>query len=314
MILFLYGSDTYRSRKKLREIVVHYKKIHQSGLNLKYFDLKENNFQDFKDGVVTTSMFKEKKLFILTNVFTNPEFKGRFLKPSKRFTETDDIILFYEGGAVSQNDSLFKFLKTQAKVQEFKPLTKTPLKNWIKRELAKVQTTVTPQALDKLVDFVGNNLWQMSQEIKKLVAYTHNRQRKEIQPEDIDLLVKAKIETDIFKTIDAIASKDKKTALRLLHKHLEKGDNPLYLLSMINYQFRNLLIVKDLMEKQKPYYSILKEAKLHPFVVQKCLQQAQRFRLEELKKIFHKIFQIDVDIKTGRIDPETALDLLITEI
>jgi DNA polymerase-3 subunit delta len=53
---------------------------------------------------------------------------------------------------------------------------------------------------------------------------------------------------------------------------------------------------------------------MHPFVVEKTLFQARKFQLEELKKIYQKIFQVDLDIKTGKVDPETALDLLIAEI
>ena len=36
--------------------------------------------------------------------------------------------------------------------------------------------------------------------------------------------------------------------------------------------------------------------------------------MPELKKIYQKIFQIDLDIKTGKIEAETALDLLLAEI
>ena len=107
-----------------------------------------------------------------------------------------------------------------------------------------------------------------------------------------------------------IARRDKETALVLLHKHLERGDAPLYLLSMINYQFRNILEIKDLMNKGKSP----SQTKLHPFVVSKSQQQAQWFTLEELKKIYHKIFKADFSIKTGKLEAETALDLLVAEI
>jgi len=130
----------------------------------------------------------------------------------------------------------------------------------------------------------------------------------------VELMVKPKIEADIFKTIDALAQRNKKQALYLIRKHLEKGDPPLYILSMINFQFRNLLVVKDLIERQKPYYAILKITKLHPFVVRKSYEQAGKFTLPELKKIYQKIFQADLSIKTGRMEPETALDLFLTEL
>jgi hypothetical protein len=43
MLIFLYGQDTHRSRQKLNEIIARYKKVHQSGLNLKYFEDKDLN-------------------------------------------------------------------------------------------------------------------------------------------------------------------------------------------------------------------------------------------------------------------------------
>jgi DNA polymerase III delta subunit len=72
---------------------------------------------------------------------------------------------------------------------------------------------------------------------------------------------------------------------------------------MINFQLRNLLIVKS-------------GAKLnaHPYVIKKTVRQAGNFSLGDLKKIYQKIFQVDVGIKTGKIDPEVALDLLIAEV
>jgi len=307
MIIFLYGEDTYRMKEKLKEIIGRYKKIHKTGLNLKYFD----DFTNFKDEIRQIPMFKEKKLAIITDIFTNPDFKEKFCQNKKEFLNSEDIILIYEEKDFNKNNSLFKFLKKNAKSQEFKFLTGQRLKTWIKKEFGRYETKIDSEVLEKLIEYIGNDLWQMSNEIRKLASFRNN---KIVGVEDIELLVRSKIETDIFKTIDAIADKNKKQALNLLHKHLEKGDSPLYLLSMINYQFRNLLIVKDLIEKHKPYSIILKRSGLHPFVVKKSYYQSQKFTFQELKKIFQKIFKVDLDIKTGRIQPEIALDLLITEI
>ena len=307
MIIFLYGEDTYRMMEKLKEIIERYKKIHKSGLNLKYFD----DFTNFKDGIRQTSMFKEKKLAVVTNVFTSSDFKEKFYQSKKDFLNSEDIILIYEEKDFNKNNSLFRFLKKNAKSQEFKFLAGQKLKAWIKKEFNKYEVKIDSEVLEKLIEYIGNDLWQMSNEIRKLASFRNN---KIVGVEDIKLLVRSKIETDIFKTIDAIADKNKKQALKLLHKHLEKGDSPLYLLSMINYQFRNLLVVKDFIEKHKPYSIILRKSGLHPFVVKKSYYQSQKFTFQELKKIYRKIFKVDLDIKTGRIQPEIALDLLITEI
>jgi len=331
MIIFLYGEDGYRSRQKLNEIIKQYKKIHKTGLNLKYFDLnpvrgqgvsvktqrkqtsngvKEKNFQDFKEVFRIKSMFKEKKLLILENVFANKDFKEKFLAIKKDFVNSEDIILFYELKTISK-DNFFNFLKNNAKCQEFQPLSNQKLKDWIKNEFEKFKIKISKSALEKLIDFVGNDLWRLSNEIKKLAAF---KKKEIIETKDIELLVKSKIEADIFKTIDAISQKNKKKGLSLIKKHLQIGDNPLYLFAMINFQFRNLLVIRDLIDRGKNYWEISRLTKLHPYVVKKCYLQAKKFTLSELKEIYKLIFQIDYKIKTGRVESETGLILLISKI
>ena len=163
MIIFLYGEDTYRSRRKLEEIVAHYKEIHQSGLNLKYFDGNIVDFQDFKSELQTVSMFKEKKLLILTDVFSNQEFKDGFLKDAEWFVDSDNVILFYEEKGEFAHDRLFTFFKKHAQSQEFELLTGLKIKNWLKDEFTKNKTRIDPMALETMVNFAGNDLWQLSE-------------------------------------------------------------------------------------------------------------------------------------------------------
>lgn len=315
MVIFLYGSDTYRSFQKFQEIVEYYKKVHKSGLNLKYFD-KIVDFRNFKNEIQQSPMFKEKKLVILKDSLLSSEFKQKFLAEGQNFIDSKDIFLVYLKRKISEKDSFFKFLKKYGKSQEFELLKGEELKKWVKKEVGKYQLKIESRALKLLIRNVGNNLWQMQNEIKKLINY---KKGQKVELEDVELLVRPKIEPDIFKTIDAIALKNRKQALELLHQHLKKGDNPLYLLSMINFQFRNLLTVRALSESTNYYpnlqmNSLSKKLGMHPYVARKSIQQAKKFSFEEIKKIYQKIFQTDLKIKTGQLNPEIALDMLITGI
>ncbi len=327
MIYFIYGEDSYRSKRKLEEIIEGYKKVHKSGLNLIYINVGEpfgtaqgkQNFNDFYSNFKIASMFVEKKLIIIKNAFSDTEFQGDFLKNIKNLEEAKDIIIVYEDCAPDQRTKFFKAMQKNAKCQEFDYLQPAHLKKWVFKELTKrpngYPTKIDSTALDLLCDFVKNDLWKMANEINKLSNFKFG---DVIKKEDVELLVKPSAENDIFKTIDALASKNKKQALSLLHKHIADGDNALYLLSMISYQFRNLLIIKELqddpMGAPNSYGAVIKKSGLHPFVVQKSYYLCNRFSMPELKKIYRKIFQIDSDIKTGKIEPETALDLLLAEI
>ena len=321
MIIFLYGEDSYRTRRKLDEIIENYQKVHKSGLNLSYFNCqaaKEDKnqsssalFADLKIGFRQASMFAEKKLIIIVNPFSDSAFKEGFLKEAKTFLASQDVVVVFEDGKIDARDSLFKFLKNNAKCQNFDPLDGHKLKSWVKEEFGAYGVQADIRAIDKMVDYVGNDLWRMANEIRKLASFKAGAM---VNQEDVSLMVRPRVETDIFETIDAIAQKNKKQALDLMHSHLEKGDTPPYLLAMINYQFRNILMVKELMEKRNTYNAIVRKSGLHPFVVKKSYFVSQKFTFPELKNIYQKIFQTDLDIKTGKIEPAAALDLLVSEI
>jgi len=311
MIYFIYGQDSYRSKKKLEEIILGYKKVHKSGLNLIYVDANEKSFSDFYSNLKINSMFAEKKLIVLRNVFEDKKFQEDLLENIKDLESLKDIVVVYEGVMPDKRTKLFKDLQKLSKCQEFGCLQPAELKKWAAEELENNKVKIDSSALDLMVNFVGGDSWKMANEIAKLSNY---KMGSTIKREDVELLVRPNIENDIFKTIDAIASKDKKMALSLLHKHLDGGDNALYLLTMIAYQFRNFLIIKDLQDAKTPYGLIAKKSGLHPFVVQKSSYLCNQFPMERLKKIYQKIFQVDSDIKTGKIESELALDLLLAEI
>ena len=309
MIILLYGTDTYRAKQKMAEIIQEHQKTRESGLDLKFFDLQKDSFEKFRDELKQSSLFRERKLLVLKNAFANAEFKEKFRKNNEEAEKKDNVVLFFEEGEIEKEDPFFQFLKSKGKIQEFSNLKETELIKWLKKEFEKERTEISSEALDRLIGFVGNNLWQMAQEVKKLVNY-----KKTIKKEDVDLLVKPKFEPDIFKAIDAVSQKNKKTALFLLRKHLEAGDSPIYLFSMIIFQFRNILSIRELMEKNLTFQKISSQIKLHPFVLKKSYWQAQKFTLSELRKIYRKILQADFNMKTGRINPEMALELFVAEI
>jgi DNA polymerase-3 subunit delta len=311
MIIFLYGPDSYRSKEKLDQIVAQYKKVRTSALNLMYLDASQTDFLDFYGAIKVSSMFAETKLAILKNVFSSKKFQEDFLEQLRVLQNIKDVIVVHETQEVDQRLKLFKVLIQECTCQEFTLLDGRGLKLWAQKEFEDHKGKINNDALDLLVQYTGNDLWRLSSEIKKLVDFKNGLT---IKKDDVELMITPKIGVDIFKTIDSLAEKNKKQALSLLHKHLDSGENSLYLLSMIGYQFRNLLMVKELSEKGLMYASIIKKSGLHPFVVKKTYFQCRQFSFEELKNIYRNIFIIDSDIKLGRVDAETALDLFVASI
>ena len=310
MIIILYGEDTFRLRQKLIEVIKEYQTKHKTGLNLTRF--KENNF-DFdkiRERIESISMFNEKKLITLENALDDKSFSEEFLKYIKKNKLKDNpeiVIVFYQE---SKSVNL-PFIRQASMFEEFKPLLGNNLINWLKKQASENKVNINPEVLRKLVAYVGNDLWQLNNELNKLGSY---KAEQSIDEQDIDLLIKSKVDADIFKTLDALAKRDKKTAFRLLHEHLEQGENEIYLFSMFIYQIRVLLKLKDLIEKGTPFYDLPKLSGLHPFVVKKSSEQLNNFKLEQLKNIYKYLLKIELGLKKGRLDGSAALDLLVAEI
>ena len=60
--------------------------------------------------------------------------------------------------------------------------------------------------------------------------------------------------------------------------------------------------------------AIVAALKLHPFVADKVLLQARNFTLEHLERIYRRLLDADVAMKTGRAEETVVLDLLVVEL
>ncbi len=317
MFYFLYGPDTFRARQKLNEIILHYKSIHKSGLNFVTLDCSRDDFEDFRRVVETVSMFNEKRLIIITDAFSCAPFQEKFLTFLKGRNPSDDkdtIVIFFEGDLSSRaSHPFFKALKEAAKVQEFKLLKGAQFKKWLTGRIKEKGITIDIRAFEAFLDAVGDDTWRAASELNKLYAYADGGA---INDESVRQLVAPKTETNIFATIDAFAMRDKRRALRLIREHLDRGATEAYLISMLTYQIRNLLIMKGASEKGVMYRttSLQKTFGLHPYVIRKSDTQARKFTIEELKKIYRALLEVDLDMKLGRRDARVGLELLVANL
>ncbi|HAI73928.1 MAG TPA: DNA polymerase III subunit delta [Candidatus Moranbacteria bacterium] len=324
MIFFLYGEDSFRSYEKVLEIKKKFSINDKSGAGLSLFDAKEekeNILKKFQSDLKNTGLFSSKKLLILRRIISrsSADEQAQILKFFKENIEkikidTDCVIIFWEEESPRKNNALFKFLIANAKKQNFEKLQDAKLKQWILERIKNINpdAVISNSALEKLSAGANGDTATLHQEIEKLVNFSYP---KMIDEQTVNLLTQTDWENNIFKTIEALADNKKQTALELLRRHIDKGDDPFYLFSMFVYQFRNLLRIASLQENGIfNELEIAKLAKLHPFVVKKSFHPAKNFGEKKLKNIFQKLSAIDTKIKTGKLDIKLALDKFVVEL
>ena len=139
--------------------------------------------------------------------------------------------------------------------------------------------------LRKMPDQVNCTLWE-GKEISKTTLADFPKAK----------ILLFKIEKNLFRFLDAIRPGNFKISLALFHEVLNQ-DGPEMVFFMIVRTFRHLILMKS----QSAFID-----NLSPWQQQKVITQAKEFSLEQLKRAYKELLDIDYSIKSGM----SALNLM----
>ncbi len=198
----------------------------------------------------------------------------------------------------------------------FEKLFKTPqdITGWIlRRARSEYDVEIDNDAAAALSQVIGDDLRRADNELIKLVSYIADRKR--ITEDDVVQLTPYVPEANIFKMVDAIAEGRGPMALELMHRLIDdKQQDAFSLFGMIVRQFRLLLIAKEHLVTGGAPGGVAKAAGVRPFMAQNLARQARDFSLEDLERIYRALQDFDLRMKTGRIEPNLALDLFVSSV
>jgi DNA polymerase III delta subunit len=316
---FLYGSEKYLIHQKLMELKRDFKNENPNA-DLVVFDLDDEDLKTVKDSLLQTQgLFSTQKMIVFQNVLNLKKFGQdglqEFLKEKKLCKDKNLKIIFAETnekGSKSASTKLGQYLKRNGEKIEFKKMTDDQLRQWVNSEfLKRSERKVTDEmmATRELISLTRGNLWQLSNEIDKLIIY---KEFGDVKVEDVRDLCSGKVEAKIFDLVDAIGANNKKRALLLKQQLIDQGDNEFYIFTMILFQIRNLLKVSECLQRGiNNSFEIKKQTGLHPFVIQKTIGNLNYFSSEKIKQIYQMIAEIDKRTKTGGMEMTKAIDWLI---
>lgn len=225
-------------------------------------------------------------------------------------------LVFVETEEFDKRSAIFTYLKKaaekgHAELREFLPRQGDELLRWLDGRANLLKVRLDRDAARRLVEFVGPEGRALVNELAKLAAYVGTGAT--ITTKEIELLVQDDQEQSLFAFIDELAARRRANALRGLHQLLADGQAPTYVLFMLARQVRILLAVQELAAQKLRAEAIAAELGQKPFVVRKALDQARGFAPEELPRLHDLLLSFDHGTKTGQIDAEVALELVVFE-
>ena len=188
------------------------------------------------------------------------------------------------------------------------------MEGWIQNRAAQEGGQFTHEAAKRLAELVGDNTRLADQETRKLLDYADYK--RPVGVEDVDLLTPDSSQADIFAMVDALGMRNGQKASENLQRVLEQQEHG-YIFAMVIRQFRLLLLVREILDGGgggDELAAKLRFLGVKKWMSRKLIPQAKRFSLPVLEEIFHRLLNLDVDVKSGLIPVDLALQIFVSEL
>lgn len=308
MIYVLYGIQDYLIDKKIQELT---KNIDR--LEIDEFDLENNNIKQIIDAASTFSLFSTNKTIIVYNSFV--------FSANKKGIDDKDINLLQKYIENPNKNTTIIFVVSNDKLDSRKKIVTSVKKNGTVLEFNEVKNInalvsdmikpykITANQINALINRVGDNLYILENEIAKLKTYKNDDLI--ITDNDIINVINKSVNTDIFHLIDSIINKNMNEALECYYELIKIGEEPIKILVLLANQFRLMYQVKELSKKGYRIFDIMDLLDQKQYPIQKAIQKGYNYDSKILLEYLNKLADLDIGIKTGKIDKNTGLELFI---
>lgn len=279
------------------------------------------------DNCETLPVFSEKRIVIVKNsgLFKvkkkeQTDKKGKQSRQNKQEDELANLFanmpkhvcLIFLEQEVDRRVKYVELIKDNGLVVEFDFRRPEELAKWVIKMMRTNGHITDISTAAQMVEYCEPDMSNLYNEIEKLCAYAGDR--TEITMNDVIKVCTRSVKSRIFDLTDAIAMRQCAKALSLLDDMITLKEPVQKIMFMIARQFRQLLQVKLLIEAGASQSEITSKLKLNPYVAGKIIKQAQRFTTEKLEDAISVGLDLDIAIKTGKIEDRAAVELMIADL
>lgn len=272
---------------------------------------------ELRGAATAVPFLAERRLVVLRDaakVFGAQPARANFLDLLEELPSSTALVL-HEGG-LSRKHWLLAWAQQageRAFVKAFKLPTGGAMATWIQKQVKERGGEIERPAAALLAEQAGSDTRAAAHEIDKLLAYA-NYARPINRADVAELAVQIGEQGDFFALIDALSAGAGKQAMQALHK-LQSERDQISLFFGVVAHYRALIQAWEI-NQSGGSVAAAKQAvgTTSDFRAKKLMGQAQRFDLDTLKAIYRRLLEYDLQIKTGELDAELALDTFVAAL
>ena len=285
--------------------------------NVTSFDMNGCEIEDILLEAGYFSMFEEEKIIIVRNAnfFGSGKLSEKDLNTLLKYLENpNDLtsIIFICNEKIDARKKITKLMKEKYEIITIPNLKYYEIENRIEKYFLKENYKIDIDTVKYIVASSLNNYDLAMSECEKIILYYN--EPSYIKRKDVENIVSKSINANNFLFVDALIEGDLEKSLNLLSDIKTMKIEPTILISLIARDIRIMLNVKKLLEQNKREYEILSELNLMDWQLEKYLKKAFPYKIKELEEWLVKLTELDLKIKSGKLDKYNALELFILDI
>ena len=228
----------------------------------------------------------------------------------------DCILMFDLEKLGAKNQSPFRELNERAQILEFPILKDGEVTEWLRARAKGLGRSIASDAARLMVAYLGTSLRTHANELEKLLIYTGDR--KEIVVGDVEQVVGASRENNVFELTKAIGAGNKPLATEIALRILDQGrDQRQFLFVMLGRFIEQLTIVRELSVKGENERTIAEALELRggaAYFAKEIIQQARRYTREKLDGALRTLIEAEFQTRGRHTNDELLMERVLLGI
>ena len=246
------------------------------------------------------------QLFLKAN-YKNNAVVERFIDYFNNENE-DTILIICSDTDLDYKLKINSTLKSKANIKKIAGVEGDDLSSWIKSRLASDGYKIDSSALMELIERTEGDMMSISNELEKLKLYHTD---KNITYNSVKLLVSRNLEDNIFNLLNAFVANDKKTLFQIYQDFMTLNEDEMRIISAISNKLEEILYTKILVNRRMSKDDIAAYFKVKPGRAYYMIEAAKKISDSNIKSLIDRITELDLNIKSGKIDKKLGLQLFI---
>lgn len=308
-IYLLYGEERYLRRQYRQKLQAA---LCSDGdtMNVHFYSGKDVPVGEIIDLAETLPFLAERRVIFISD-------SGLFKSGGEKLAEylaspCESTYFVFTESEVDKRSKLFKTVQSKGYAADFTVQDESTLKRWIAGTLERDGKKITENTVQLIISKTGTDMDNIQMELEKLICYCMDRDV--VTDADVEAVCTTRISNHIFDMINAIADRKQKAALELYYDLLALKEPPMRILFLIARQCNMLLQAKEMKLKGHDNRTIGSRLGVPPFIAQKVLNQASKFKTSTLRRAVQQCVEAETAVKTGRMNDMMSVEILIMSV